>query len=39
MRHREQNYLFADFDFGNPLRVNQDGIQEKVDRIPKDQFL
>ncbi len=39
MRHREQNYLFADFYLADSLRVKQDGIQEQVDRIPKDQFL
>jgi hypothetical protein len=39
MRHRERNYLFADFDLSDSLRANQAGIQEQVDRIPKDQFL
>ncbi len=39
MRHRERNYLFADFNLSDSLRANQEGIQEQVDRIPKDQFL
>jgi len=39
MRHRERNYLFADFDLADTLRANHAGIQEQVDRIPKDQFL
>jgi len=39
MRHSERNYLFADFDLSDSLRANQAGIQEQVDRIPKDQFL
>jgi hypothetical protein len=39
VRHRERNYLFADFDLADSLRANQAGIQEQVDRIPIDQFL
>jgi hypothetical protein len=39
MRHSERKYLFADFDLSDSLRANQAGIQEQVDRIPKDQFL
>ena len=39
MRHRERNYLFADFDLSDSLRANQAGIQEQVDRMPKDQSL
>lgn len=39
MRHRDQTYLFADFDLSDALRANQERIQEQVDHIPKDQFL
>ena len=39
MRHRERNYLFADFDLSDSLRAKQVRIQEQVDSIQKDQFL
>lgn len=39
MRHRDRDYLFADFDLADSLRAKQTGIQEQVDSINKDQFL
>lgn len=39
MRHRDRDYLFADFDLADSLRSNQSKIQEQVDSINKDQFL
>ncbi len=39
MRHRERDYLFADFDLADSLRAKQGSIQEQVDSINKDQFL
>lgn len=39
MRHRDRNYLFADFDLADSLRAKQSSIQEQVDSINKDQFL
>ena len=39
MRHRDRNYLFADFDLADSLRAKQSSIQDQVDRINKDQFL
>ena len=39
MRHRNRDYLFADFDLADSLRVKQSNIQEQVDSIDKDQFL
>jgi len=39
MRYREPNYLFAEYDLSESLRENQRRIQERVDNIPKDQFL
>jgi hypothetical protein len=39
MRHRDRNYLFADFGLADSLRAKQSSIQEQVDSINKDQFL
>lgn len=39
MRHRDRDYLFADYDLADSLRSNQAKIQELVDSINKDQFL
>jgi len=39
MRHRDRDYLFAEFDLADSLRSNQAKIQEQVDSINKDQFL
>ena len=39
MRHRDRDYLFADFDLADSLRAKQTSIQEQVDSINKDQFL
>lgn len=39
MKHRDRNYLFADFDLADSLRAKQSSIQEQVDSIIKDQFL
>lgn len=39
MRHRDRDYLFADFDLADSLRAKQSCIQEQVDSIGKDQFL
>jgi len=39
MRHRDRDYLFADFDLADSLRAKQSSIQEKIDSIDKDQFL
>ena len=39
MRHRDRDYLFADYDLADSLRSNQARIQEQVDSINKDHFL
>lgn len=38
MRHRDRDYLFAEFDLADSLRLNQAKIQGQVDSINKDQF-
>lgn len=39
MRHRDRDYLFAEFNLSDSLRAKQASIQEQVDSIHKDQFL
>ncbi len=39
MPYDNRNYLFSDYDLTGALRANQEKIRERVDSIPKDQFL